>query len=269
MSGAWILGLLLFVLLVFLVVQFGLLIPAPKNALPVLMYHKISLTEADGLTVKQTEFESHLSYLHAQGYTTISFSDLSEILKHSEACPAKPVIITFDDGYQNNYDLAFPLLKRYNFKATVFLPVGYIGKKNVWDAGEEKIMTYETLREMAASGLISFGLHGYTHTNYKRLSPCEMATDVQQCVTTLEANACPYVPVFAYPYGVVPKDNRIREEMKAAFRKAGLRFAVRIKNRLNPLPIADVYDVRRIDITGNDSFGTFKRKLKKGRTKLF
>ena len=111
MSGLLILVFLLFILLILLVVQFGLLIPVPKNALPVLMYHKISLTEADGLTVKQTEFESHLSYLHAQGYTPISFSDLSDILNHTEARPAKPVIITFDDGYQNipvNWTISSP-----------------------------------------------------------------------------------------------------------------------------------------------------------------
>jgi peptidoglycan/xylan/chitin deacetylase (PgdA/CDA1 family) len=253
--------------LLWLVYRYSFLLPTPKG-LPILMYHKLSQGAEDALTISHSHFEAQLAHLKAQGYQSISFAELQAALQNARPLPSKPVLLTFDDGYLNTYELAYPLLKKYGFKATVFLPVGFIGGKNAWDEGSEPLMSFDQIHALSGT-LIEFGLHSYHHENYARYSPAQMETDVSECVKTLQKNGCAFAPVFAYPYGRMPEDVSARKALYDIFRRHGIEFAVRIGSRINPLPPADPYELKRTGIDGTDSPWAFQTKLRKGRVRLF
>ena len=255
------------VVLLWFVCRYSFLIPAPKG-LPILLYHKLSQGAEDALTISARHFESQLSYLKTEGYQSISFADVRAAISENRPLPPKAVLLTFDDGYLNTYELGYPLLQKYRFTATVFLPVSFIGRTNVWDGGTEPLMSFDQIRAMAAAG-IEFGLHSYQHENYARYSPAQMEGDVSQCVKTLQENGCTFAPVFAYPYGRMPKDPVARRALYDIFHRCQIDFAVRIGSRINSLPPSDPYELKRTVIDGTDSLRVFKIKLRKGRTRLF
>ena len=256
-------------LLIYLTLEYSLLLP-PIKGLPILMYHKVLPGKNDGLTVSPDKLKRHFQYLQKKRYTPISFKELELYQSGKGKLPKKPIIITFDDGYQNNYDFALPLLNEFNFKATIFLPVYYIGKVNEWDKEQEPIMSYDTIKKCIDTGLIEFGLHSYKHQSYKELTVDEMKLDLQQCMTDLDKNNINYVKVLAYPYGAFSKKDIVKKKkMKELFMQTNITFALRIKNRINKLPISDIYEVKRVDIKGTYNFFEFKTKVKKGRTKMF
>jgi peptidoglycan/xylan/chitin deacetylase (PgdA/CDA1 family) len=255
------------VVLLWLVYRYGFLIPAPRG-LPILVYHKVSQAYEDSLTISASRLDAQLAYINAQGYTSISFQDLQASLQGTQPLPSKPVLLTFDDAYLNTYELACPVLWKHQMKATIFLPIAFIDKSNEWDGGSERLMSYEQIRELAAHG-IEFGLHSYRHENFESFSAAQAKSDVAQCMQSLEQNNCPHFPVFAYPYGRMPRDPDANRGFREAFRQHGIVFAARIGSRINKLPPKDVYELKRTIVQGTDSFREFKTKLRKGRVKLF
>jgi len=245
--------------------------PIPhKNRLPILMYHKVSEDKADGLTIPVGKLDQQLFFIREKGYTIITFEELHRMISTGTPLSQKPLILTFDDAYENFTTHAVPLLEKYNLKATVFVPVGYMGKTNIWDRGEEPILGPGILKELSKTDLIEIGLHSFLHRSYGDLAIEDINEDLANCINTLDFYKIHFVPVLAYPFGGFPKKDRtLLAQMKELFREYNLVFAVRIGNRINPLPVRDPYELKRIDIKGTDSFFTFKIKLRKGRTKLF
>lgn len=260
---------LIILCLIGLTLNYSFLIPG-KNGLSILMYHKVSEDKVDGLTIPVRKLDQQLFFIREKGYTIITFEELHRIISAGTALPRKPLILTFDDAYENFTTHAVPLLKSYNFKATIFVPVGYMGKTNIWDKGEDPILGHEMLKELTKTDLVEIGLHSFLHRSYADLAIEDMKEDLANCINTLSFYKIPFVPILAYPFGGFPKKDRtLLAQMKELFREYKLVFAVRIGNRINPLPIRDPYELKRIDIKGTDSFFTFKIKLRKGRTKLF
>lgn len=164
----------------------------PENVnVPVLMYHAVSdyCWGIEELFVSPSSMEEQLQYLTENGYDAIWFEDLAHVEDYE-----KPVILTFDDGYDDNYTELLPLLQKYNVKATVFV----IG--NAPDVVQHK-MTSEQVREMADSGLVSIQSHSYTHADMDALgeesTDYEM-TESQKAITRITGR----VPsVLCYPTG--------------------------------------------------------------------
>jgi peptidoglycan/xylan/chitin deacetylase (PgdA/CDA1 family) len=260
-------GIISGLILIWLVYRYSFLVPASKG-LPILMYHKISTSHEDSLTVSAAHLDSQFAYLKAQGYESISFADLKAAQNKERSLPLKPVILTFDDACLHTYELASPILSKHGFKATIFLPVAFIGKTNVWDDGAEPLMSYDLIRQLAGSR-IEFGLHSYRHENYARYSAEQMEADIFDCVRTLEENGCTFTRVFAYPYGRMPVGTAARNALYDSLRRHKIDFAARIGSRLNSLPPRDPYELKRTGIDGTDSFLEFKIKVRKGRVKLF
>jgi peptidoglycan/xylan/chitin deacetylase (PgdA/CDA1 family) len=226
------------------------------------------LTHEDSLTIKPLGLEKHLAYLVKKGYHTISVKELMGSIERKAPLPPKPVMITFDDGYVNNFDLAYPLLKRHGCKAVFFIPSEGIGKTNWWDRHAEPIMTVEQLRGLDA-GLIELGLHSTDHKHYGNLSPEQIEADMQKSISSFRHSGISFVPAFAYPYGGRPKVKNVYACMLKTFTENGIKFAFRIGNKVNKLPIKQPFEIKRISIQGWDSIWTFKTKLRKGRVKLF
>jgi peptidoglycan/xylan/chitin deacetylase (PgdA/CDA1 family) len=255
--------------LIWLNLEYSIFIPAGKG-IRILMYHKVSDGHADGITIPAEKLRVQLEYLRKKGYHSISFEDLSSFQKTGKPLPSRPVILTFDDAYRDFMERAFPILEKADLKASVFIPVGYLGKTNVWDQGSDPILNVEEIKSLANSGRIEFGLHSFLHRNYAEMDAAAIEKDLQLCIQALEYHLIPFTRVLAYPYGQFPrKDKELNAAMKEIFRNAKLLFALRIGNRINGWPVKDPFELKRIDIRGTDNFYTFRTKLRKGRRKLF
>ena len=157
-----------------------------KKEIPVLMYHRlINNKEEIGkntIYLNVDEFEKQLKYLKDNNYITITFKDLYKIPK-KERKNKKYIILTFDDGYKDNYNLLFPLLKKYNMKAVIYMVSDE--KYNIWDveaSGEKRfdLMSKNEMLEMYKSGLVEFGGHTLHHPKLDTLTEEEQKYEIEE-----------------------------------------------------------------------------------------
>lgn len=240
---------------------FSLYVNRKKYEVPVIMYHRvINNAENEGVYgtyIYEDMFKKHLQYLKDKNYTVITFKDLDKIgWRNRFEKGKKYIILTFDDGYKDNYDLAFPILKEFNFKATIFL----MGKSayNEWDVkagGERKfsLMSVEMIKEMQDYG-IEFGAHTFNHPKINTLSNEEIEHQIVDVKKPLEEKIGKEIITFAYPYGIL---NDYAKEMA---KKAGYTFALATDSGSVCLS-DDLYQIRRIAIFPNTNLFSFKRKV--------
>lgn len=158
---------------------------------PVLMYHAVS-DDTWGireLFVSPSDMEAQLQYLNDNGFTTIHFSDLARIDQIE-----KPVLLTFDDGYLDNYTELFPLLQKYNAKATIFAITKSIGVHHLY-------FTWEQAREMADSGLVEIHSHTVSHPNLDELTYDQQKQELEQSYLDILRNLGRESYVLCYPTG--------------------------------------------------------------------
>lgn len=214
------------------------------------MYHHIGLPskgEKDKkLWVSAEKFSQQMVYLKKHGFTPITFQELQ-----NGHIPAKPVIITFDDGRKNNYCCAFPILKEFGFKACMFLIAGQLE------------INPDQLEQMQDSG-IEFGCHTTTHPNLLQISEDNAREEITDSKKILEEQLNSAIIAFAYPYGQGAYDEKSRQMVK----EAGYSFACGIKQGKVSLPITDPYCLRRLLVRGDDLMIDFILNLKKGRSRL-
>ena len=127
-----------------------------ERSVPVLNYHQVNDVDHNSLTVSTEQFEAQMKYIAEGGYTTITPDEMLDAWEHGTELPEKPVIITFDDGYADNYKNAFPILEKYKLKATIFLVTDYI---NLYP----NYLTWDKAREMMDTGLVRFESHTLSH----------------------------------------------------------------------------------------------------------
>ena len=170
----------------------------PKGVrVPVLMYHAVSddVWGINELFVRPSEMEKQLKYLVDHGYTTVTFEDLEKIDQIK-----KPVMLTFDDGYRDNYEELFPLLRKYNCKATIFMIAGKLGKTHY--------LTEEMLREMADSGLVSIQSHTVSHPKLAEITGERLREELRDSRIEL-ARLTGRIPfVLCYPSGSYNAETR-------------------------------------------------------------
>ena len=157
---------------------------------PVLMYHAVGdeIWGYSDLFVSEAGMEEQLQYLQENGYEPIWFSDLAHIEDYE-----KPVILTFDDGYDDNYTVLYPLLEKYQTKATIFV----IGNA----MGSQHKMTQEQVYELAASGLVSIQSHTYTHGNLSAMDEPALRQEMELSNAALAAATGQIPYVLCYPEG--------------------------------------------------------------------
>lgn len=240
---------------------FSLYVNKKKYDIPVIMYHRvINNPENEGVYgtyIYEDMFKKHLQYLKDKNYTVITFKDLDKIgWRNRFEKDKKYIFITFDDGYKDNYELAFPILKEFGFKATIFL----MGSStyNEWDvkAGGEKefpLMSVEMIKEMQDYG-IEFGAHTFNHPKLNTLSNEEIEYQIVDVKKPLEEKIGKEIITFAYPYGIL---NDYAKEMA---KKAGYIFALATDSGSVCLS-DDLYQIRRIAIFPNTNLFSFKRKI--------
>jgi peptidoglycan/xylan/chitin deacetylase (PgdA/CDA1 family) len=192
--------------------------PPPVKWLPVLMYHRVvdiaDRPDPFQINVRATDFEAQLAYLRRRGYQSIGLDEVP--LAVSDASPwRKPIAITFDDGYRDNYTHALPLLKKYGHTATIMLVSERIGGRNDWDLGMAEsapLLCLEEIREMERSG-IRFGAHTATHPSLPDISLEQVRSELAGSKLKLEQLLGHEVSTLAYPYGrYTPEVCRIAAE---------------------------------------------------------
>ncbi len=237
--------------------------------LPILMYHNITkrISDSKGLTIGVDVLEAQLAYLAMKGYKTFHFSELQDF-NSSNPLPKKTVIITFDDVYVNQMDLAYPLLQKYNLKATFFIPFKFVDGVDSWNESTEKIMSVEQLKSLDES-VVELGLHSFNHNKYSEMSIEDVDSDFEQCTDFVKRHKLPVNNVVAYPFGKYPRKNPEQTEFFNCLHKHQMAYGLRIGNRVNSFPFKNNYEVQRIDIKGEDSLAKFKLKLRFGKLKLF
>ncbi len=207
--------------------------------LPILMYHSVDLTVPKGnvLTVSLDTFERQMAFLKKNHYSVLALDSLADYVSGQKKVPPRAVVLTFDDGNQDNYTYAFPVLKKYGFCATIFLIVSEVGQPGR--------LSWEQIRQMHDSGLISFGSHTLTHCflDSKR-SKEDLEPEILGSKKELEEKLGKKVKTFSYPMG------RFTPLCVETVKDAGYKVAV-VTNPGGKYSNRDIFALKRLRISEN------------------
>ena len=185
---------LLFSLMTFLPVY------AEEPAVPILLYHNVTegyCLQDTSLHITPQEFDGQISALKNSGYNIISLQNYIDHVNLGEALPKKPVIITFDDGYLGVYSHAYPILRKHNVPATVFIITGLVGFNDT----SFPHFTWEQALEMEKSGIIDIQSHTRFHYNAKEIPLSMLTLELRKSRYDIETRLDKKCNILAFPYG--------------------------------------------------------------------
>ncbi|HHQ4895703.1 TPA: polysaccharide deacetylase family protein [Aeromonas veronii] len=234
-----------------------------RREMPVIMYHRFIEQDSEkgvhGTWMSIAMFEKHLRLMKWLGYETLTFRDLADKgFIHRLQYGKKYLMITADDGYQDNLTRMLPLLEKYGYKAVVYVVTGE--GYNRWDVEHPtnpdtkvSLMSGEQVKALAASGHVEIGGHTLTHPHLSKLTPEQQAHEIQENKRQLEALLGHPLLSFAYPYG------DLNDSAKEQAIAAGYRFAVATNSGPKAMH-QDPYQIRRIAIfPRTDVFGLWRK----------
>ena len=247
----------------------------PAVELPIIMYHSIlnSDAKAGKYVITPKTLEEDFAYLKAHGYTAVTISDLIAYQEGRKELPQKPIMITFDDGYYNNYSYAFPLLKKYDMKAVISVIGRYTDE---YSASMEKMnnnysqLTWDQIQEMMDSGYVEFANHSYDmHSDTTRRgvkkkyqeATGEYRMAITQDIGQMQAEMkeeTGWEPVcFTYPFGF------INDEAQEIIREMGFKASLssyEYVNRITKDPEC-LFELGRYNRASGESMGEFMAKM--------
>lgn len=221
----------------------------------VLMYHAIGAAGERGSTyvVPRRWFRCQMAWLYWRGYSVIGLPDLARALAACRLAPPRAVVVTFDDGYADNYSEALPVLQRYGFQATFFLVTGSIGGRAAWTSdpplADRPLLTSPQIAGMLAAGM-GIGAHTISHASLTGVAPDRCQAEVEGSRTELERRFGRPVSTFAYPFGDCDA------EAAEAVGRAGFEAACCSRSGRND-PGTPLFALRRNEVRGTDSFARF------------
>ncbi len=227
-----------------------------KQAPRILMYHSVDANKPqDGLNIHPNHFEQQLNLLIKQGYSFLTALELAEKVNQGECDFNKTALITFDDGFENNYTQAFPILEKLGVKATIYLTYKSPDIKM-------KLLNQEQIKTMVDSGLIEFGAHTISHVNLTTISDEEALEEIVQSKEQTENLTSKPCVSFAYPYG------RFNEAHVEMIKNAGFTSSVTTKKRLKVPNVDMLFSLPRLTADGSMNKIQWRIVLSKGRYKL-
>ncbi|WP_422661218.1 polysaccharide deacetylase family protein [Paenibacillus sp. EC2-1] len=215
------------------------------ESIPILMYHSVSINPSTTLSVPPKVFYKQKEHLKNSGFHTITFKDLMS-WKMSQQLPDKPILITFDDGYLDNYTVAYPILKKLQMKATIFATSDFIGSPNH--------LTWSQTNEMERSGLIEFGVHTRHHVDLTKSNPLQLEDEISGAKQRLEKKLGHPLISFAYPSG------KFNQNVIQVVKRAGFEFAVTTEPGYAEKK-QGYLTLHRVRIPGDQSLAAFIRKF--------
>jgi glycosyltransferase involved in cell wall biosynthesis len=228
------------------------------RGVPVLMYHAFSEgEEGDRYVISRRRFARQLRLLRALRYRVLGFEELARLLRAGEAPPPRSVVLTIDDGYADNLEIALPLLARHRAPATLFLVSRRLGGWNEWTSrgavAKRPLLSVEEVERIRGEW-VAIGAHTRTHPRLTEIERERLADEIAGSGEDLEALLGQPVPTFAYPYG------KFDREVVVAAAEAGYAAACTVESRLARLG-DDPLEIPRLEVRGSDSRRTFLRKL--------
>ncbi|ENV69077.1 MULTISPECIES: polysaccharide deacetylase family protein [Acinetobacter] len=244
-----VLGLIFFAAILYLLGNYTFWLPLRSAKLPrIVMLHQVTPhVEASGMNMPPAKFEQLLQYLVKKQAVFCFVSELDQYERQSNV-----FALSFDDGFQDNYQYAFPLLKKYNVKATIYLATQI--------EGIEKLNTAQ-IQEMSASGLIEFGAHTQHHVNLLKLSDEEAFAEMQASKKDVEVLVGKCLS-FAYPFG------RFNEKHQQMAKKIGFKNAVSTRKKVEAYTETNQFNIPRVSTHGAMNALQMRIALAKGRYKL-
>ena len=232
---------------------------ADTERLPILMYHRIAPlpgSERNRYTVTPEAFDRQMRLLSESDAYTIRIEQWRNAMHSRHPLPGRPVLLTFDDGYQDFPEFAWPILRRYRFSAMLFIVADRIGQASDWNDEPAGLLNFNQIQELSASG-IEIGSHTCTHPSLLTISSDQIVHECAQSRLALENLLGHPITSFAYPYG---QFDEVAAHLAGA---CGYEFAFlaggglsTFTDRLLMLP--------RLEISGLDDFQDFSAKLASG-----
>jgi peptidoglycan/xylan/chitin deacetylase (PgdA/CDA1 family) len=222
--------------------------------IPILTYHNITNGKGFGLTsIRLTQFREQIRFLHDSGYSAITFTNLS----NSSTLPQKPIIITFDDGYESVFINAMPILDEFKMRASIFVVSNFIGRLNLWESfsiqRKFKHLNKEQLTILHSHGF-EIGSHSMNHPHLPSCSSFATIDEINESKYYIEKLLNSPVISFCYPYG------SYNRRVVNAVEEAGYQYAVS-NMRFNTNKTN--HSLQRRSIYASDSIDIFKLKLNK------
>lgn len=176
--------------------------------IPILMYHRIGERIKNSLVRDQyvplSLFERQLATLQKAGYVAVSLDEMRLCLSDSSAIKGKPIVITFDDGYESFITHALPAIKKYGMKATVFLVANCVGQTNRWDEAKgdvsERLMDWDQVLAVHQAGM-EIGAHTMTHPDLRFCDDSLAEREIAGSKAAIEGHLGSPIHWFSYPYG--------------------------------------------------------------------
>jgi peptidoglycan/xylan/chitin deacetylase (PgdA/CDA1 family) len=237
--------------------------PVRAEGVPILMYHSVAEGGTDArhpyfqTSTRPAVFQQHMEILRDNGFSTVTLAEATEALKTGRKT-VRPVVITFDDGYRDFLKNAFPILNRYGFSATVFLPTAFIGERTVRFKGLE-CLTWDEVSDLHSAG-IQFGSHTVTHPQLHDVTDGELETELRDSKKTIEERLGTRVTSFAYPYAFPETDSFFTSRLRSVLEEAGYQDGV-----CTGIGIAGAKDgqffMKRLPVNSFDDPTLFQAKL--------
>ena len=226
----------------------------------ILMYHMVSEPETaaeEKYACPPRQFEKHIQMLLNEGFKPISIETVESYYSQNNPIPDKSFLITLDDGFEDNYNNAYPILQRYKIPAVIYLATGLLGKTNQWMSApafsERKMLSWRQIQEMASQG-IHFGSHTVSHPKLTELDDESVHIELIQSKKMIEDQLGLECRHFAYPYGL------LTEKTRELVQQAGFKTACSTRSGFNNAE-RDPFMLHRIEVYGSDSTWKLKQKI--------
>ncbi|QHA09543.1 polysaccharide deacetylase family protein [Streptomyces broussonetiae] len=184
--------------------------------MPILMYHSVAAAPNDAtraLSVAPEAFAEQMALIGDLGLTPLSTAELAQRWRGGRPLPARPVLITFDDGYEGVHRHALPVLAKHGFPATLFVSTGWIRGSYDTGGGLDAMLDWPQVRDLAAAG-VEIGGHSHTHPQLDQLGDDALHGELDRCTEILDDELGARPASFAYPYGY--SSRRVRRAVRAS-----------------------------------------------------
>jgi len=233
----------------------------------VLMYHSVANENEESIhpyyqvTTSPQRFEEQMKLLKDEGYAVVPLADVARAAKSGEAPRHKCAAITFDDGYRDFLSFAFPILRKYGFPATVFLPTAFIGEApQVFK--KKECLTWSEVRELHKAGVV-FGSHTVSHPQLHSVSPAELEREVRASKAAIEDHLGSAIDSFSYPYAFPEQDGEFKRRLRNLLEESGYLHGVStIIGTLGSKD--DRFFLKRLPVNSLDDTRFFRAKLEGG-----
>jgi len=210
-----------------------------QYVLPILMYHSVSASVPQGnrIIVSVDTFQRQMKFLKEHNYNVLTLEAAGDLIKNKKKIPARSIVLTLDDGYKDNYIYALPVLKKYNFPATIFIVFSQVGMPGM--------LNWDEIKQMQDSGLITFGSHTINHPFLEFVKTDEeLIREIGDSKNLMENNLNKVVNTFSYPMG------RFSERARNLVIACGYKVGV-VTNPGKKYPNDDVFALKRLRISEN------------------